>query len=481
MKNASRLLYVALYKNGDELTGHGYSLNPASLTDLPKKNEEASSESEDPSLAILSDLTFASVLRVFISAMDSYRKFIPLMLDLAPVMSSVIGERRVGKFVRDKGIPRPDLSTNELEVYELNMNMYREFMVHHDEVVAALEGARHLPEVMTIGLVSSYDAFLGQLLRATIRKHEEIIFTSDRTIKFSELSQFSSIEEARDALIDREIESVLRLSHHEQFEWMEKRFSLKLKESLPAWPRFVEICERRNLLTHTGGVVSKQYLNVCKDHGCDLENIKIGDMLSVNSDYYVNAVKVMYEIGVKLGHVFWRKFVKEDREEADSALNKLGYDLIYDRAYEIAEALLRFGVQVLKQHANDSVRRMMVINLANSLRLQNRRENATQLLKKEDWSACSADFKICVAAVTGEIDEVARLMRSIGAHGHPTIEAYRTWPVFRGVRTDERFMTTFEEVFGESIISEKPGGVGIPSSANTKPAVADEGGDPTLH
>jgi hypothetical protein len=111
---------------------------------------------------------------------------------------------------------------------------------------------------MIIGLVSAYDAFLANLLRAIITRHSDIVLTSDKTIRFSELASYSSIDDARTALIDREIESVLRLSHHEQFDWMEKIFHIKLRVKLPVWPRFVELCERRNLLTHTAGVVSKQ-------------------------------------------------------------------------------------------------------------------------------------------------------------------------------------------------------------------------------
>jgi hypothetical protein len=90
----------------------------------------------------------------------------------------------------------------------MSNNTWREFNAHHDEVVNALTGARHLPEIMLIGLVSAYDAFLAKLLRVIFLRNEAIILTSDKAIKFSELSEFKSIEEARHVLIDREIESI---------------------------------------------------------------------------------------------------------------------------------------------------------------------------------------------------------------------------------------------------------------------------------
>lgn len=49
----------------------------------------------------------------------------------------------------------------------------------------------------------------------------------------------------------------------EQFEVLQKRLELKLTE-FPHWRRFVEAAQRRNLLTHCDGIVSEQYLSVCR-------------------------------------------------------------------------------------------------------------------------------------------------------------------------------------------------------------------------
>jgi len=89
--------------------------------------------------------------------------------------------------------------------------------------------------------------------------------------------KFASISETRDALIGREIEAVIRSSHQEQFLWMEDKFSIKLREGLSAWPHFIEICERRNLLTHTGGIVSTKYMLTCKEFKVDVSAIILND------------------------------------------------------------------------------------------------------------------------------------------------------------------------------------------------------------
>src|SRR5262249_20380427 len=157
-------------------------------------------------------------------------------------------------------------------------------------------GTAQLPQVMVVGLVSAYDAFLAHLLRAVFSIHPETVLTSEKSIKFSDLINYSSIEEARSSLIEREIDTVIRSSHHDQFAWMEQRFSIPLRDNLAVWPKFIELCERRNLLSHTGGTVSAQYLAVCKAHGVDVVGLKLGQKLIVTSEYLAEAVRTVYEI-----------------------------------------------------------------------------------------------------------------------------------------------------------------------------------------
>lgn len=312
-----------------------------------------------------------------------------------------------------------------------------------------MAGADHLPEAMIIGLVSVFDAFLSQLLRAVFNLHPEIVLTSEREIKFSDLVKFKSIEDARRAIIDREIDAVLRMSHDEHFEWMQNKFKIPLKSDLPIWPKFIELCERRNLLTHTGGIVSPQYLQNGQKHKFDVSKCAVGTKLGIDASYYKSAVSIVYEIGIKLCSVFWRKFADSEREMADKALNDLGFDLISHSAYDIAEVFLKFGTSALKKHHSEMGRRMMIINLANAILLQKRKPEAVKLLDKEDWSASSNNFLICVATIKGDMDEVLRLMDEIGSDGLVSKENYRSWPVFRSVKSDERFIAKFAEIFKE--------------------------------
>jgi hypothetical protein len=215
-KKSSQTFYVTLRKRDGEIVGHTISRDPPVLAEDPASEQEPETHPANVVPAGPS-LDFAYVFRTFISMMESYRKFIPLTLELAPILYSTLAEQKIVGFLNAKGSECVALSNEMATVYQLDIGCYTELKVYHDEVTAMNEGARLLPEVMVIGLVSSYDAFPSQLIRVVLNRQPEIVLTSEKTIKFSELSTFLSIEEARAALIDREIETAIRSSTMSSF------------------------------------------------------------------------------------------------------------------------------------------------------------------------------------------------------------------------------------------------------------------------
>ena len=444
------IFFIALYEKNGETMGHSV------FTDVKKIPETKLAEPKIDKVEVTrkKPTSFETVLQEFITSMESFRKFIPMTFSMAPFMLQAVTGRRLTQFAHSKGRQRPDLSKHDVRVFELNVECFRELAMINDELEASIQGTKILPELGIVGLVSTYDAFLATLLKTALSRHEEIFFTSQKQILFSELVKFASIEEAKESLLEREIEGVIRSSHHEQFAWMERSLNLKLREGLTVWPEFVELCERRNLFTHTGGFVSKQYLSACVEHKIPCSDIKIGEKLHIDPEYYRRAVAIIYEIGVKLCYVLWRKFEKSEADKADRLVSELCYNLIYSRTYNIAEVILRFAVDI-KGKREESTLGMMTINLANAMRLQKRLPEAKKVLATKDWSGSSRALKLGVAAVSEDIMSVVQLMKEVGNKGDVKAEDYRTWPIFRGIRERAEFVQAFKSIFKENLINPK--------------------------
>ena len=115
-----------------------------------------------------------------------------------------------------------------------------------------------LPKMTLVSLVSVFDAYLSRLLRTLFAVQPDILNGSDKQLTFSQLSEFETLNDAKDHMVDCEIEALRRDNHSKQFDWLEKKLGVKLRKDLPSWSDFIEITERRNLLVHADGVVKKK-------------------------------------------------------------------------------------------------------------------------------------------------------------------------------------------------------------------------------
>lgn len=305
-----------------------------------------------------------------------------------------------------------------------------------------------IPESLFVSLISQYDSFLNKLLKILFKTRPEYINNSERELSFSQLIQFDSIESAREYVIEKEVETVLRKSHSEHFDYLENKLAIPLRKDLPIWQTFIEVTERRNLFVHCDGVVSNQYLKVCKEHKCDVSNIVLGKRLNVDLDYFKKAYNCLFELSTKLTHTIWRKLIKDDIENADRSLNEICYHLLTSGQFNLADILLDFACKQTK-HFNDSSKNIFIVNKSLSNYLNKKEDIAKQIISSKDWSASSDDFKLANLIINEKIDEAFELMKKIGNDGVVDKENYKTWPLFYKLRKEDKFKEIFKEIFNE--------------------------------
>jgi len=308
-----------------------------------------------------------------------------------------------------------------------------------------------VPQSFLAALVSRYDALLGGLVRGLFRLRPEALKSSERVFTFAQLAEFESIDSAREFVLEKEVEALLRKSHPEQFEWLEKKFEIQLRKDLPAWPAFVEITERRNLFVHADGVVSSQYLSNCRVEGVELDpKVKVGTVLTVNETYFRKAHRTLFEIGVKLSQVLWRKAIPNATKDADLELIYLTDDLLVEAKYELAKVLLDFADTTLaKRHASEWHRFTFLVNRALAYKLSGQIDKCAEILAGQDWTATADEFKLAESALLERLEAAAKLMKKIGTTGYPHKGDYLHSPLFSSFRKTPLFLLTFKEIFGD--------------------------------
>jgi hypothetical protein len=386
-----------------------------------------------------------AVLENFIREVESLVATLPITMMLVQAATQAEWKRldsyirKIGNNVAEDG--GKVIATLPLENYQEYSNRQRRF----DRFSAA---SKTIPRSFLTSIVSHYDAFVGALLRSMFYLRPEMLNASERQLTFAELSEFTSLDDAREYIVEKEVESVIRNSHDDQFRWMESRFKVELRKDLSSWPRFIEVMERRNLFVHCNGIVSTQYLRVCQQHKALLPEIKLGDELQAPSEYFENAHEVIVEIGVKLAYVLWRKLRPEEVEDADNAINEVALNLIRDERFLLARTLLDFACSQ-KKFGSESIRRVLILNQAQVHKWTGDDDGMEKILQSQDWTASNEKFQLAVAVLRGEFAGAASLMRRIGAESSPNKGDYKEWPIFRQFRDTKEFAEAYVRIFGE--------------------------------
>jgi hypothetical protein len=248
-------------------------------------------------------------------------------------------------------------------------------------------------------MVSQFDVFVGNLVRALYEKRPDILQLRSKSITYAQIIECGDVGILEKQLIDGEVEALLRQSHTEHFEWFEKKLEINLRKGLEVWPSFLELTERRNIFVHANGKVSKQYISVCSKNGFQIGDLpKVGDALKVDEVYFQNANDCLYELAVKLGQVLWRKVSADEHSQADGHLISTSFVLLKRKRYNlvrrIVDALLH---QIPAPSRTEAARKTLLVNLAHAYKWSGDQDQCEKIVATVDWSDTSEKFRVAEA------------------------------------------------------------------------------------
>ena len=339
-------------------------------------------------------------------------------------------------------------------VFNIPVSHRRKIVDKHNRFKRLVHAKEIIPRNFLIAYVSEFDYFVGALLKNIYMLKPDLLNQSDRTFNFKDLSKFSSLEDVREEVIEKDIEQILRSSHTDQFKAIANKVDLETLTKFDNWSNFIEITERRNLFVHADGVISTQYQKVCKTVNINIDNNQIGTKLDCSKEYLDQTYDIMYEVIVKLGQTIWRKvFGKspKNKELADTYLIHLLFELLCNEQYKLAVNIGEFAIEQ-KSISNDFRKRMMVINLCLAYKYSNQIDNCNKLLDSYDWSSVQDVFQLALACIKDEHEDACRLIKSLinSKSDLVTESALHSWPLFKVLKEQQSFKEIYEELFQAS-------------------------------
>ena len=403
------------------------------------------SDKEDHSLNPI-----AIALKRFLTAMDDYR-------DAVNIAMPAIVRKRSEEIKRahdriDKFLAKVD--GDGIKVLEAKSA--------HDvrEMSDAIECADRLADSkiveiviksLFVGMFSEYDSFIGDLLKAIYRIKPDLYKGIKREISLSDLLGFENIEEIKRDILEKEIDTFRRDSYIEQFAVLEQKFNIKTLRAFDEWPVFVEMGQRRNLMTHNDGMVSQQYIQVCTKEGVKFEDKPtIGYKFDLPVEYIGNVMLVISKVGFMLAHTLWRKIAPDQIHLSHGAMNRSIYSLLEQKRWTVAAAFGEFALtDPMRREIREVDLKIRIINHAISLKKLNRKDDVAKLIQSVDWSASIREFALAIMVLEERYEKAAELMKNIGRNGEFLDElAYHKWPLFDDFRGTVEFQKTYEAIYG---------------------------------
>ncbi len=220
------------------------------------------------------------------------------------------------------------LSVDLQEIKTPEGRIDREFSIPRDDLTLllktvggstpSLRAAHTMTRSSLLALLSEYENSVSELIRNLARLQPSSLIGDDEAVTISDIEQYSSFDELMVDLIDQKVTDLLQGNSHQQtLEWLEKKFGVNLTSNKELIAEFVEVCQRRHLLAHAGGIVNKKYLRICKDYGLAPKDLPdLGELLSVDRRYLRRATARVFLVGYFTLHILWQKLIPHEREES---------------------------------------------------------------------------------------------------------------------------------------------------------------------
>lgn len=389
----------------------------------------------------------------FKECVENFHKQMDAHLNTYPLIISVLLTKwKESSKKRDKYVEKHNIEVIEKDksqMFYVTMENHHDFQQLQKNVEYSMLAIENISKNTIVAMVGTYDAFLGNLIRLMFRAKPEILKATGMSIEVSELFSYADIKDVENCVIERQVESVLRDSHADQLKWLEHILGIKTLKQYTHYKDFIEITERRNLFVHAAGVVSRTYLKKCKDEGVDT-SVPLGTELEAQPTYIKKCHDVLMETGIKLSQVLWRK-LNVSIETSDESLQDVTFDCLNEGQYHLAQELLHFATNNVKQYSSVDYEWVFRVNHALSYYLADEREKSDKIVHEKSWSALDVKYRLAEAVLLEDFETAKKLMHMIGQDKVFQFN-YQQWPLFRNFRKTEQFMSAYEDIYGKPFV-----------------------------
>lgn len=288
-----------------------------------------------------------------------------------------------------------------------------------------------------------FEYLLSDLLSYHYNKFQKSLNEKKFNFALKDINEFETIEELTKALITREVESMMvEMTFDELLEHFHTTLEIDNEKELINWDFIRECRERRHIIVHNSSVVNKKYISRTKNP----YNLKIGDTINVDNDYFLKSCREFYLAGLLLSYNSWGKWDKEDTNDAIYEIMVDSFDLLKLKQYELVSRFTSYAQKIEARNENQEDYLLRTkFNKLISLKKLSENGVLTKELKKIKIGTASPIFKLAYAILSDDHKSIIDLVKQAKLINELDYTKYQEWPIYDFVRENEKINSEIEK------------------------------------
>lgn len=299
-----------------------------------------------------------------------------------------------------------------------------------------------------VDLIARYDIFLQGIMRKVYYLHPGRLNKKEKKMVFEDISNLNSIDEFKKSFIEDVLDTLFRGSHYDQLDYLRDELDFDVKDKAQeVYCNFIELTERRNILTHANGKIGDQYINVCKERGAIAAGSK-GQVLKVDVDYFKKSCDDLLKLAIVIGYWFWTTRSKDERDKADDYVISVANRLIKEKRSDAALKILDYVLTQEKPLSKAIFLKRFKLYKLYALKDLGKKEELSAGLS-EDWSDVNNSIRLKLLVLGDNYNEAIKLFKKIkGTEEGVNKTIFSESVIYRELIQKVEFRDAYREVYG---------------------------------
>ncbi|MEB7455120.1 hypothetical protein [Lysinibacillus sphaericus] len=279
-------------------------------------------------------------------------------------------------------------------------------------------------------LMTFFENLVAGIIRLRLTLHPDSFNPKEKSIKYSDLLDFESIEEALEHLIEQEVMEIMYGGLKSWITYFNKA-GINTKRVNALLEEVNEASLRRNLVVHNDGIVNKVYLSKV-DSKLIEEGISKGTRLKISKEYLESKIMIIKIYGTIILLESWKKLDKLNFKEA--YVDKLAYDAMRNFEWEFAKYIYEFLFDNVDSYA---YKKALQFNIWLCEKELGNFESIKEDIEKCDVGGLKTHYQLCRLSLLDRKEDFYDLLDT--DPNCITKDKFMEWPILKYIRDGSRY------------------------------------------